>query len=40
MDRKEHELQKSLYEKREEIKEVMEENSYKVNQINKMKGII
>ena len=40
VDKKEHELQKSLYEKREEIKEVMEENSYKINQINKMKGII
>ena len=39
-DKKEHELQKSLYEKKEEIKEVIEENQYKINQINKMKGII
>lgn len=39
-DKKEHEFQKSIYEKREEIKEVMEENHYKNNQINKMKGLI
>lgn len=39
-DKKEHELQKSIYEKRQEIKEVMEENHYKNNQINKMKNLI
>jgi len=29
-----------LYEKKEELKEIVEENQYKINQINKMKALI
>ena len=39
-DKKEHEIEKNLFEKREEIKDMLEENHYKNNQIHKMKGLI
>lgn len=39
-EKKQYDFQKSLYEKKEEIKEIMEENQYKINQISKMKALI
>lgn len=39
-EKKQYDFQKGLYEKKEEIKEIMEENQYKINQISKMKALI